>query len=73
MDIQGIIHYQLLDNNEKKINAGPYRQQLRRLKTALDRKRPSLINQKEVILHYDNAGPHTTRLTKDLLEVIDFE
>ena len=35
------------------------------MKTALDKKRSSLINRKEVTLHYDNAHPHTAQLTKD--------
>ncbi|XP_014785013.1 histone-lysine N-methyltransferase SETMAR-like [Octopus bimaculoides] len=71
-DIKGVIHYELLDNNQT-INANLYCEQLRRLKTVLSQKRASLVNRKSVIFHHDNARPHTTRLTKTLLEELGWE
>ena len=38
------------------------------LKTVLQKKRPSLVNRKGVILQHDNTRPHTARVTKNLLE-----
>lgn len=39
----------------------------------LTQKRPSLINRKGLIFHYDNAHPHTALLTKDLLGEFGWE
>lgn len=64
-DIQGIIHYELLGNNQT-INTDLQYQQLCCLKAASDRICPSLINRKAVILHHNKA-----RLTDDCMT--DFE
>ncbi|KAF2351016.1 Myc-type basic helix-loop-helix (bHLH) domain [Trinorchestia longiramus] len=50
-----------------------YCQQLTRLKAVLQEKLPSLINRKGVILHHDNARPHTSRATKNLIEEFGWE
>lgn len=71
-DIKGIIYHELLDDNQT-ITAEVYCQQLRRLKEVLQKKRPSLINRKGVILQHDNAKPHTARITKNLLEEFGWE
>ena len=42
--------------------------QLHHLKTALDKKRPSLVDRKGVIFHHDNVCTHTAQLSKDLSE-----
>lgn len=41
-------------------------------KQLLDRKYPSLVNRKEVILHQNNAHSHTAQMTKDRLEEISW-
>ena len=56
--IDGIVYYELLDSNQS-ITAMLYCDQVHRLKAPLSRKRPSLVNRKGVILHHDNARPHT--------------
>ena len=67
-EIDAIVHYELLDNNET-ITVMLYCDQLCHLKAALIRKQPSLLNRKGVIFHHDNAHPHTAQMTKDLLGV----
>ncbi|CAI9717799.1 Hypothetical predicted protein [Octopus vulgaris] len=49
-DIKGVIHYELLDNNQT-INANLHCEQLRRLKTVLSQKRATLVYRKGVIFH----------------------
>ena len=51
-DIQGIVYWDLLDNNQM-IISNFYCNQLCCLQTALDEKCPSFVNEKEVILHPD--------------------
>ena len=60
-DIRWIILLELLPRNQT-INADVYRQQLARLRNALLKKRPALVNRKGVLIHGDNARPHTARL-----------
>lgn len=48
-------------------------QQLWHLKTSLDKTWLSLVNRKRVVLHHDNACPHTAQLTKDLWEDLSWE
>ncbi|KAF2366343.1 hypothetical protein FHG87_002905 [Trinorchestia longiramus] len=36
-------------------------------------KRPSSVNRRGVILHHDNARPHTSRGTKNLIEQFGWE
>jgi histone-lysine N-methyltransferase SETMAR len=55
-DMKGIIYYELLDRNLT-VTAERYRQQLRRLEEAIQQKRPG--RRHGVILHHDNARPHT--------------
>ena len=58
MEIDGIVHCQLLDNNQI-ISAMVYGDRLHRLKDALIRNRSSLVNRKGVLFHHANARPHT--------------
>jgi len=60
--IRGIIHFEFLPRNQT-INADIYCQQFERLRTALLEKRPALVNRKGVLIHNDNARPHTARGT----------
>ncbi|KAF2364913.1 Transposase type 1 [Trinorchestia longiramus] len=55
------------------ITSEVYCQQLTRLKAVSQEKRLSLINRKGVILHHDNARPHTSRATKNLIEEFGWE
>jgi histone-lysine N-methyltransferase SETMAR len=71
-DIEGIIHFELLDMNET-ITANIYCQQLDRLKAAIKEKRPSLANRKGVILHQDNARPHTAIATRQKIKEFGWE
>ncbi|XP_029653867.1 histone-lysine N-methyltransferase SETMAR-like [Octopus sinensis] len=71
-DIKGVIHYEMLDNNQT-INANLYCEQLRHLETVLSQKQASLVNRKGVTSHHDNVRPHTAQLTKTLLEELGWE
>lgn len=71
-DLKGIVYYELMGDNQT-ITSEVYCQQLTRLKAVLQEKRPSLINRKGVILHHDNARPHTARATKNLIEEFGWE
>ena len=59
-DIRGPIHYELLKPNEM-LNSEKYCQQLDNLKTAVQKKRPAMLNRKDMILHHDK----TTRCFRD--------
>ena len=62
-DIQGIVHCELLDNKQI-IISNLYRNQLRRLKTDMDKKCPSLLNRNRVILQQYNVHLHIAQSTK---------
>ena len=57
-DWKGIVHYELLTLGQT-VNSVVYCEQLERLRQAIERKRPELSNRKGVVLHHDNARPHT--------------
>ncbi|VUZ48385.1 unnamed protein product [Hymenolepis diminuta] len=71
-DLKGIVYYELVSDNQT-MTSEVYRQQLTRLKAVLQEKRPFLINRRGVILHHDNARPHTPRATKNLVEEFGWE
>ena len=48
-------------------------QQLMRLKRAIKKKRPALINRKGVLFHHDNAGPHISLVTRQKLRELGWE
>jgi len=50
-----------------------YCQQLKRLCQAIERKRPELINKKNVVFHYDNARPHISLATRQKLREHSWE
>ena len=58
-----IIHLELLNRNET-VTADLHVQQLQRIHQSLLKKHPTLVNQKNVVLH-DNARPHTARVTQE--------
>ena len=59
--------------NNQTIPSNLYCSQLRRLKTAFDKKYYFLVNGKGITLHHDNARPHTAQLSKDLIEELGWE
>jgi histone-lysine N-methyltransferase SETMAR len=68
-DMEGIIHYDLLERNLT-VTAERYCQQLCRLDEAIWQKRR---NRHGVILHHDNARPHTANMTKAAFQELDWE
>jgi histone-lysine N-methyltransferase SETMAR len=69
-DIEGIVHYELLERNLT-VTAESYCQQLRRLEEAIQRKRPG--RRHGVILQHDNARLHTANMTKAAIQELDWE
>lgn len=69
-DWQGIIHSELLKNKQT-INSELYTEQLRRVNEAMQQKRPD--RRHPVLLLHDNARPHTSKLTKAVIEELGWE
>lgn len=65
-DCKGVVYYELLPPNQT-INSDKYCSQLDKLKRALLKDRPELINRKVVVFHQDNAKPHTSLQTRQKL------
>ncbi|GBP47158.1 Histone-lysine N-methyltransferase SETMAR [Eumeta japonica] len=63
---KGVIHYELLPPG-KTISSDLYCQQLMRLEQELEKKRPKLINSKGVVFYHDNARPHTSLITQQIV------
>ena len=61
-DCCAIIHFELLIHNET-VTADLYIQQLQLVHQSLLKKRPALVNRKNVVLLHDNARPHAARVT----------
>ena len=62
-NFEGIIHFELLPEGQV-LNSEVFCLQLERMHYKLAKKYPALINRKNVLLHHDNARPHTSRMTK---------
>jgi len=71
-DWKGNVHYELLPPGQT-IDFNLYCQQLERLRQAIERKRPELINRKGVVFHHDNARPHTSLATRQKLRKLGWE
>jgi histone-lysine N-methyltransferase SETMAR len=69
-DVEGIIHYQLLERNLT-VATEHYCQQLRRLEEEIQQKRPGRLH--AVIFQHDNARPHTASMTKAAIQEVDWE
>ena len=66
---KGILYYKLLPNNQT-INSERYCSQLDELKTAIEQKRPELVNRKNVVFHQSNARPYVfLTIRQKLLEL----
>ncbi|XP_035232453.1 histone-lysine N-methyltransferase SETMAR-like [Stegodyphus dumicola] len=63
---KGIVHYKLLQLGET-INLALYCAQRDCLNEANQKERPELANRKDVVLHHDNARPHTSLMTRNKL------
>lgn len=66
-DCHGIIYWEFLPINST-ITADSFCKQLDRVYEALSKLRPSILNRRKVILHMDNARPHTAVLTKSKIK-----
>ncbi|GBP18720.1 Histone-lysine N-methyltransferase SETMAR [Eumeta japonica] len=64
---KSIIHNELLPPG-KTINGDLYCQQLMRLKQEVEKKSPELINRNAVVVHHDNARPHTYLAAQQILK-----
>lgn len=71
-DWKGIVHYELLPPG-KTIDSDLYCQQLMRLKEALEKNRPELVNRKGVVFHHDNARPHSSITTQQKLRELGWD
>jgi len=71
-DWKEIAHYELLPPGQT-IDSNLYCQQLERLRQAIEKKRPELINRKGVVFHHDNARPHTSLVTRQKLKELGWE
>jgi hypothetical protein len=69
-DMEGIVHYELLERNLT-VTAERYCQQLRRLEEVIQHKRPG--RRHGVILQHDNARPLTANMTKAAVQELDWE
>ena len=71
-DWKRIVHYELLSSNQT-INSELYCEQLQRLQQAIERKRPELINRRDIVFHHDNARLHTSLMTRQKLRELGWE
>ena len=71
-DWKGIVHYELLPSGQT-IDSNLYCQQLERLRQAIEKTRPELINRKGVVFHRDNARPHVSIATRQKLRELGWE
>ncbi len=71
-DNAGIIYHEFLEPN-KTITAALYIQQLTKLNSELIKKRPTLVNRKQVLFHQDNARPHTAKTTIEKIKEFNWE
>lgn len=71
-DWKGILYYELIASGQT-INSTKYCAQLEELKEVVQKKRPELVNRKNVVFHHDNAKPHTALVTKLKLNTFKWE
>jgi hypothetical protein len=68
-DMEGIVHYELLERNLT-VTAKRYCQQFRRMEEAIQQKRPGRHG---VILQHDNARPHIANMMKGAIQELDWK
>lgn len=71
-DWKGVIHFEVIPHGQT-INSEIYCAQLERLNETLCAKRPELVNRRGVILHQDNARPHTSLVTRQKILQLGWE
>jgi histone-lysine N-methyltransferase SETMAR len=69
-DMEGIVHYELLERNLI-VNVERYFQQLSRLEEAIQQKRP--CRRHGLILQHENSRPQTANMTKAAIQELDWE
>ncbi|GBP23906.1 Histone-lysine N-methyltransferase SETMAR [Eumeta japonica] len=67
-----IIHFEILAPG-KPINLDLYCQRLMRFEQEVEQKRLKLINKKGMIFHHDNARPHISLATRQILREFGWE
>ena len=63
---KGVVFFEPLPRNQT-INSDVYCRQMNKLNAAVKEIRPELVNRKGVLLHHDNATPHTCLATRQKL------
>ena len=71
-DWRGIVHNELLLLGQY-MNSVLYCERLKRLRQAIERKRPELINRNGVVLHHANAWLHTSLMSRQKLREFGWE
>ena len=71
-DWKRVLYYELLPENQT-INSNKYFSHLDQLKTALDKKRPELVNRKRIIIRQGNARLHVSLMTRRKLLQLGWE
>ena len=71
-DRKGPLYYELLKQGQT-IKVITYCNQLDKLNAAIKEKRSALANGKGIILHHDNAKPHTSLVTQQKLNELGWE
>lgn len=71
-DSEGVIYREFLPPN-KTVDSDKYCEQLLEVRKALIKKRPAIINRSKVVFQHDNARPHVSKKTQELLEVLNWE
>lgn len=70
-DIRGIVYHNFLKSGQT-INSNNYCDMLEKVDANLKETRSSLINRKGVIFHQDNARPHKSRKTMQVLQKLNW-
>ncbi|UYV79244.1 hypothetical protein LAZ67_17001721 [Cordylochernes scorpioides] len=65
-DCRGVVHHEFLPQG-RTVNKEYYLQVMRNLREAIRQKRPDLWENKNWLLHHDNAPAHTSLLVRDIL------
>ena len=68
-----LLYYTELLPENQMINSNKYCSQLDQVKTALDEKRPELVNRKRILFHQDNARLHVSLMTRQKLLQLSWE
>lgn len=71
-DCKGVVYFEFLPRN-RTINSIVYCRQLDSLNEAIIQKRPELVDPKRVVLHHDNAKPHTSLMTREKISQLGWE